>query len=152
MKIYKFLSLLLLISLQPLSAQQQEKYFFSKTLNGTFEEVTSEVKSVLKEQGFGVITEIDMDVKLKEKLDGIEMNRYKILGVCNPSFANQAIQAEENIGLFLPCKVLVKDLGNSNIEVVMVNTLVLMSMLGNKELDDIAAKVNDKLNGALQKL
>ncbi len=71
MKNYKFLSLLLLISLQPLSAQKQENYYFSKTLNGTFEEVAGNVKSVLKEQGFGVITEIDMDAKLKEKLDDI---------------------------------------------------------------------------------
>ena len=71
MKNYKFLSLLLLISLQSLSAQKQENYYFSKTLNGTFEEVAGNVKSVLKEQGFGVITEIDMDAKLKEKLDDI---------------------------------------------------------------------------------
>jgi len=133
-------------------AQLQEKYYTSKTLNGTFEEVTRKVTSVLLEQGFGVITEIDMDVKLKEKLDDIEMNPYKILGVCNPSFAYQSIQIEENIGLFLPCKVLVKDLGNGTIEVVMVNPSILMSVLGNKDLDAIAAKVNDRFNAALQKL
>jgi len=153
MKNYKIILLLImLIPIQTVMAQLQEKYYTSKTLNGTFEEVTRKVTSVLLEQGFGVITEIDMDVKLKEKLDDIEMNPYKILGVCNPSFAYQSIQIEENIGLFLPCKVLVKDLGNGTIEVVMVNPSILMSVLGNKDLDAIAAKVNDRFNAALQKL
>ena len=153
MKNYKIILLLImLVTIQSMMAQQQEKYYTSKTLKETFEEVTGKVKSVLKEQGFGVITEIDMDAKLKEKLVDVAINPYKILGVCNPLFAYQSIQAEENIGLFLPCKVLVKDLGNSTIEVVMVNPAVLMSMLGNKDLDEIAAKVNDKFNAALQKL
>jgi len=153
MKNYKIILLLImLIPIQTVMAQLQEKYYTSKTLIGTFEEVTRKVSSGLLEQGFGVITEIDMDVKLKEKLDDIEMNPYKILGVCNPSFAYQSIQFEENIGLFLPCKVLVKDLGNGSVEVVMVNPVVLMSMLGNKDLIEIAAKVNDKFNAALQQL
>ncbi len=153
MKNYKIILLLImLIPIQTVMAQLQEKYYTSKTLNGTFEEVTRKVTSVLLEQGFGVITEIDMDVKLKGKLDDIEMNPYKILGVCDPSFAYQSIQFEENIGLFLPCKVLVKDLGNGSVEVVMVNPVVLMSMLGNKDLIEIAAKVNDKFNAALQQL
>ncbi len=153
MKNYKIILLLImLVSIQSMMAQQQEKYYTGKTLKGTFEEVTNKVKSALKEQGFGVITEIDMDAILKEKLGDVVINPYKILGVCNPSFAYQSIQAEENTGLFLPCKVLVKDLGNGTIEVVMVNTSVLMRMLGNKDLDEIAAKVNDKFNTALQKL
>lgn len=153
MKNLKIISLLIMaFSIQLLSAQQNGKYYFNKTINGTFEEVTDKVKSVLKEQGFGVMTEIDMDVKLKEKLSDVKMNPYKILGVCNPSFAYQTIQIEENIGLFLPCKVLVKDLGNGKIEVLMVNPSVFMNMLGNEKLDKIAQKVTDKFIAALEKL
>ena len=153
MKIIKIvLFLAVLLAVQSLSAQQQEKYYFSKTLKGSFEEVTDRTKSVLKEEGFGVITEIDMDAKLKEKLDNVDLMPYKILGVCNPGYAYQTIQVEENIGLFLPCKVLIKDLGNKQVEVVMVNPSALMSTLGNKELDGIAAKVTEKFRTALEKL
>lgn len=144
--------LIMLFSLQTISAQKQESYYFNKTINGTFEEVAVKVKLALKEQGFGVITEIDMDTKIKEKLENVEMKPYKILGVCNPSFAFHALQIEENIGLFLPCKILVKDLGDGNIEVVMVNPSTMMRMLGNKGLDDIAIKVTNKFKSALEKL
>ena len=146
------LLLAMLVSIQSIMAQQQEKYYFNKILKGSFEEVTDKVKSTLKVEGFGVITEIDMDVTLKEKLSDVDMNPYKILGVCNPSFAYQTIQFEQNIGLFLPCKVLVKDLGNDSIEVVMVNPSVLMKMLGNPELEKIAQKVTDKFLIALENL
>ncbi len=153
MKNIKIISLLIMLfSLQSLSAQQHEKYYFNKIINGTFEGVTDKVKSTLKEQGFGIITEIDMHTKLKEKLGDIGMKPYKILGACNPSYAYQTLQVEENIGVFLPCKVLVKDLGDGNIEVVMVNPSALMSMLGNEELEKIAQKVTDKFLAALEKL
>lgn len=144
--------LILLFSIQSLSAQDQEDYYFNKVVNGTFGEVTDKVKSKLKEQGFGVITEIDMHIKIKEKLTNAEMNPYRILGVCNPSFAYQTLQVEENIGLFLPCKVIIKDLGNGKIEVVMVNPSALMNMLGNKDLENIASKVTDKFSAALGEL
>lgn len=146
------LLLIMLFSLQSLSAQQQGNYYFNKTVEGTFDDVAEKVESVLKEQGFGVITEIDMDITLKEKLSDVEMNPYKILGVCNPSFAYETLKVEENIGLFLPCKVLVKDLGNDSIEVVMVNPSALMKMLGNTELEKIAQKVTDEFLIALENL
>ncbi|MCF6342575.1 MAG: DUF302 domain-containing protein [Bacteroidales bacterium] len=150
-KIIFFLTVL--FAVQSVTAQQeQQKYYFSKTLNGTFEEITERTKSALKEEGFGVITEIDMDAKLKEKLTDVDLRPYKILGVCNPGYAYQTIQLEENIGLFLPCKVLVKDQGKGQIEVVMVNPSALMRMLGNKELDEVAAKVTEKFRAALEKL
>ena len=133
-------------------AQDNEKYYMSKTLKGTVDEVTQKTLAALKEQGFGLITEVDMDAKLKEKMPEVEMKPYKILGVCNPGFAHQTLQVEENIGLFLPCKVLVKDLGNGNAEVVMINPSVMMGMLGKPELVDIADKVTEKFKIALENI
>ena len=142
----------LVFAVNTLSAQQTKEYYFSKTVNGTVEEVTAKTKAELKKQGFGVITEIDMDAKLKEKLDNVDLLPYKILGVCNPGFAWKTIQVEENIGLFLPCKVLVKDLGNGQVEVVMVDPAVLMSMLGKEELITVADEVAKKFREALKNI
>ncbi len=144
--------LVLLFAVDTLTAQQNQKYFFSKTVDGSYDGVTRKVKEELKKQGFGVITEIDMDVKLKEKLGNVEVNPYRILGVCNPSFAYQTMQAEENIGLFLPCKVLVKDIGGGKIEVVMVDPSVLMQMLGKKDLIRIADEVSKKFRTVLDNI
>lgn len=144
--------LIMMLSIQTLSAQEANNFYFSKIVDGTFEEVTNKVKTVLKEQGFGVITEIDMDVKLKEKLKDIEMKPYKILGVCNPSIAYQTLQIEENIGVFLPCKAVIKDLGDEKIEVVFVNPSALMGMLNKVELVSIADGVSEKFQQALKNL
>ncbi len=153
MKNLKIISVFVMIlTIQSLSAQENENFYFSKTVNGTFEDVTNKTKALLKEQGFGVITEIDMDVKLKEKLTDIEMKPYKILGICNPSFAYKTLQIEENIGVFLPCKAIVKDLGNGKIEVVIVNPAALMGMLNKPELVAIANEVSEKFQNALKKL
>jgi uncharacterized protein (DUF302 family) len=135
-----------------LSAQQDDSYYFNKTVEGTFEAVTAKTKAELKKQGFGVITEFDMDTKLKEKLDDVDLRPYKILGVCNPAYAWQTIRVEENIGLFLPCKVLVKDMGDGKVEVVMVDPAALMGMLGNEELVKIAGKVSEKFQVALENI
>ena len=153
MKNLKIISLLVLIlSIQSLSAQENENFYFSKTVDGTFEEVTNKTKALLKEQGFGVITEIDMDVKLKEKLQDIEMKPYKILGICNPSTAYKTLQIEENIGVFLPCKAIIKDMGNGKVEVVIVNPAALMGMLNKAELVTIANEVSEKFQKALNGL
>ncbi|MFO7880670.1 MAG: DUF302 domain-containing protein [Bacteroidota bacterium] len=129
-----------------------EKYYFSKTVEGDFEEVSAEVKTLLKEEGFSVITEIDMAEKLKEKLDEVDMQRYRILGVCNSKYAYATIQQEENIGLFLPCKFLIIEIGDNKTKVVAVNTENLMKMLENDELNSIAADVNTKFKRVLKQL
>jgi len=143
---------IILVSIYSLSAQGQESFYFSKIVEGSFEEISTKTKAVLKEQGFGVITEIDMDVKLKEKLTDIEMKPYKIIGVCSPSFAYKTLQIEENIGVFLPCKAIVKDIGEGKIEVVVVNPAALMGMLNKPELVTIAKEVSEKFQAALEKL
>jgi len=132
-----------------IQAQEQPEYYFNKTVSGTFNDVCEMTKKALKEQGFGIITEIDMDKTLAEKLDSVDLLPYKILGACNPAYAYKTLQIEENIGLFLPCKVLVKDLGDGNIEIVMVNPSALMRMLNNKELEIVAEQVTEKFKAAL---
>lgn len=131
------------------TAQEATEYYMSKTVNQSFEKTTMLVKDALKEQGFGVITEIEMDEKLKEKIPDANIKPYRILGVCNPGYAYETIKVEENIGLFLPCKVLIKQIDANKTEVVMVNPSVLMGMLGNDSLTDVAAKVTEKFKKAL---
>jgi uncharacterized protein (DUF302 family) len=93
-----------------------------------------------------------MDKTLKEKLDNVDMQRYTILGACNPKFAYETLQVEENIGLFLPCKVLVKEIDQDKSEVVMVNPSELMNMLGNEQLTGIADEVTKRFKLALEGL
>ncbi|MBS3775711.1 MAG: DUF302 domain-containing protein [Bacteroidales bacterium] len=130
---------------------EKEKFYFSKTLTATMDEATQQVKASLKEEGFGIVTEIDMHKTLEEKL-GKTMNTYRILGACNARFAWQTLQKEENIGVFLPCKVLVKDVGGGKTEVVAVNPSQLMEMLNNPELEGIADEVTSRFKNALEKL
>lgn len=153
MKKLKLVSLLvLLFSVQTLFSQENEKLYLKKTVQGSFKDVSDKLVSLLKDQGFGVITEIDMDVKIKEKLKDVQMKPYKILGVCNPSFAHQTLQIDENIGVFLPCKAIVKELDEGKVEVVLLNPGTLMGMLHKDELVKIGNQVTEKFKAALDKL
>jgi uncharacterized protein (DUF302 family) len=129
-----------------------EKYYFSKTVDGDFEEVTTRVKTALKEEGFSVITEIDMSETLNNKIEGADMQPYRILGVCNAKYAYATIQQEENIGVFLPCKLIIKQVSDDETEVVVVNPEKLMQMFENNALNDIAAEVNTKFKNVFKKL
>jgi len=145
-----FTAFLFVTIVSSLTAQESTEYYFSKKVGGSFDEIIIKTKASLKDQGFGVITEIEMDKTLKEKLDDVEMQRYTILGACNPKFAYQTLQVEENIGLFLPCKVLVKEIDKNTSEVVMVNPSELMKMLGNEKLTGIADEVTKRFKQALE--
>ena len=134
------------------SGQEDNSYYFSKQVDYSFEEATSRLKTVLKEQEFGVITEIDMHQKISEKIKDANMQPYRILGVCNPKFAYQTLKIEENIGLFLPCKVIIKQIDENTSEVVMVNPSALMNMLENEALDGVADEVTDRFKKALEAL
>jgi len=133
-----------------LSAQESDM-FFKKTVSGDFTEVLEKVIIEFKNVGFGVITEIDMDKKLEEKLD-VDLDAYKILGVCNPEFAYKALQVEPNIGVFLPCKVVVKQLDNNKIEVVSSDPAMLMKMLKNEKLSKLAEEVSVKIKTAIENI
>ena len=129
-----------------------QSYYMSKKMDMTFEEAVAKTKEALKTEGFGVMTEIRMDEKLSEKLDNVNMQPYLILGVCNPKYAFKTVNVEENIGLFLPCKVLVKKISDTQSEVVMIDPAEAMKAIGNTKLDPIAQKVTVHFKTALDKL
>lgn len=119
------------------------KYYFSKTLNISFEETIQKVTDELQKEGFGILTEIDVKETLKKKLD-VDFRPYKILGACNPNFAYQALQAESHIGTMLPCNVIVQDSG-SGVEVAAIDPKASMAAVENPDLEDVATQVQDLL-------
>jgi len=127
------------------------KYYFNKTLHLTFEETIEGVKKALQNEGFGVISEIDLHEKLKDKLD-VDFRKYKILGACNPSYAYKALQKEDKIGTMLPCNVIVQELGANEIEVAAVDPIASMQAVENKGLADIAQEIQAKLKNVINSL
>ncbi|MBD3305863.1 DUF302 domain-containing protein [candidate division KSB3 bacterium] len=118
-------------------------YGFSKTLSQDFDAALESVKEQLQEEGFGVLTQIPIHEKLKEKL-GVDFHNYVILGACNPPSAHKALLAEENIGLMLPCNVILYEKEGKTILSVIKPT-VAMSMIENPDLKGIADKIESKL-------
>jgi uncharacterized protein (DUF302 family) len=119
-------------------------YYFSKTIHASFEEAIDKATEALKKEGFGVLTEIKIHEKLKEKL-GVDFQRYTILGACNPTFAYKALQAENKIGTMLPCNVIVQEVENGEIEIAAVNPIESMKAIRNPELGSVAAQVTEML-------
>jgi uncharacterized protein (DUF302 family) len=119
-------------------------YFFSKTLQRSYEDTLSYVEEKLKDQGFGVITEVELHKKFKEKLN-VDFRRYKILGACSPKHAYEAVSKEEHIGLMLPCNVVIQDKGENTTEVSVVDPVASMQAVENPGLADTAGKVREKL-------
>jgi len=131
-----------------MSAQQLQhsKYGFSKTVDLPYEEAVEKARAALKEEGFGVLCEIDMKEKLKEKL-GVDFRNYVILGACNPPLAYKTLQQEINIGLLLPCNVIVYEADEAGKSVVAaIDSRTMLSVVGeNPTLDAVAIEVNEKL-------
>ena len=122
------------------------RYGLTKELDIPYETVIEQVRDALKKEGFGVLTEIDVKEKMKEKL-GLDMRRYIILGACNPPNAHKAILAEENIGLMLPCNVIVYERGGKTVLSV-IRPTVAMQMIDNEELQKLAEAIEGKLKKA----
>ena len=125
-------------------------YGFTKELNIPYGKVIEMVKEALKEEGFGVLTEIDVQEKIKKEL-GIDMKKYIIFGACNPLNAHQAILTEENIGLLLPCNVIVYEKGGKTV-VSIIRPTVSMQMVDNAGLQKVSEKVEVKLKKAFDAL
>lgn len=119
-------------------------YGFSVSLSGDFDDVVGRVIEELKGEGFGVLTEIDVKATLKAKLD-VEKRPYKILGACNPKLANQAIDAEPDIGLLLPCNVLVREDEDGSVVVGFMDPAAVLGLVGRDELKSLGAEVRSKL-------
>ena len=138
-----------------MSAQQPQpaKYGFSKTVALPYEEAIEKVRAALKEEGFGVLSEIDIKEKLKEKL-GVEFRRYVILGACNPALAYKTLQEELEIGLLLPCNVIVYEADDTTKSVISaVDAKAMLSVVGsNSTLDQVASEVNERLQRVIKSL
>lgn len=119
-------------------------YHFSKTVNDDFDTAIEKVTGELKKEGFGVLTQIDVQDTLKKKLD-MNFRKYKILGACNPHFAYEALLAEDNIGTMLPCNVIIQERKNGKVEVSAVDPVASMMAIKNDTLGGVAMQVREKL-------
>ena len=128
------------------------KYYISTTIeNIAFEVAISRVTEMLKEQGFGIITEIDVRETMKKKLD-VDFRKYRILGACNPPFALKALQAEDKIGTMLPCNVIVQEKNGSDIEVAAIDPEASMVAVENPALAGVAAEIKKRLETVIKNL
>lgn len=126
-------------------------YYFSKTLDITFEDAIERTTEALKKEGFGVLTEIDIKDTLKKKLD-VDFKKYQILGACNPPLAHKALTSEDHIGLMLPCNVIVQEHENGKVEVAAVDPVASMQAIKNDALGEIAGKVSNLLKKVINNL
>ncbi|WP_020402596.1 DUF302 domain-containing protein [Gracilimonas tropica] len=126
-------------------------YHFSKFVDLGFDEAIEKTIAELKEEGFGVLTEIDIKETLKKKLD-VDFRKYRILGACNPPNAYKALQAEGHIGLMLPCNVIVQEHENGKVEISAVDPVASMQAIENKELGEVADTVRGMLKNVIDRL
>ena len=126
-------------------------YYFSKTLKVSFDEAIAKVTEALKKDGFGIITEIDVKETLKEKLN-VDFRKYRILGACNPPYAYKALQAEDKIGLMLPCNVILQELPGGKVEVAAIDPVASMAAVKNTKLGEVGREVSAKLKAVIDNL
>ncbi|WP_455210878.1 DUF302 domain-containing protein [Kaarinaea lacus] len=119
-------------------------YGFSVKFSGGFDEAVDKVTEALKTEGFGVLTEIDVKATLKKKID-VDRAPYKILGACNPGLANQAISAEPDIGLLLPCNVVVREEDDKSITIAFMDPAAVLQLVDNDKVGELAEQVRAKL-------
>jgi uncharacterized protein (DUF302 family) len=119
-------------------------YGFSTTVSGSFEDAITQVTEELAKEGFGVLTEINVKAVMKKKLD-IDKRPYTILGACNPILANQAITAEPDIGLLLPCNVLVREEEDGSIVIAFMDPSAVLTLVEKEGIKELAAEVKERL-------
>jgi uncharacterized protein (DUF302 family) len=126
-------------------------YYFSKTLSLPFDDAIARVTEELKQEGFGILTEIDVRATMKKKLD-VDFRNYRILGACNPPFAHQALLAEDKIGTMLPCNVIVQEHAPGVVEVAAIDPVASMAAVDNPQLGAVGAQVRAKLQRVVENL
>ena len=127
------------------------RYYFSNTLNTSFDDTVAKVIAELNKEGFGVLTEIDVKGALKKKLN-VDFKKYRILGACNPAFAYEALQVEDKIGTMLPCNVIVQEISEGVVEVAAIDPVASMQAIDNAELGRVAEQVQAKLRKIIEAL
>ena len=126
-------------------------YYFSKFVDDSFDEAIERVTEHLSNEGFGVLTTIDVSATLKKKLD-VDFQRYTILGACHPGYAHKALLAEDKIGTMLPCNVIVQETADGKVEVAAVDPMASMMAIENEALGGIASEVRSKLQSVINSL
>ncbi len=126
-------------------------YYYNKTVKGNFEDIIDKVSKELENEGFGVLTDIDLKATFKKKLD-VDFQNYRILGACNAPYAHKALAAEDKVGTMLPCNVIVQQLDDDSIEIAAVNPLASMQAIENSELKGIAEEISEKLKKVISKI
>lgn len=126
-------------------------YYFARTIDAPFAEAVTRTKAALSEQGFGVLSEIDVAATLKAKI-GADLPPYLILGACNPTFAHRALLAEPKIGTMLPCNVIVREEAPGTVEIAAVDPVASMQAIENPALAETAGTVRDMLQKVIANL
>ena len=126
-------------------------YYIAKTVDQPFDAVVAELTARLKEQGFGLLTDIDVQSTLKSKI-GAEIGKYRILGACNPRFAHEALKIEDKLGVLLPCNLIVRETRDRKVEVASVDPVAAMERTGNPALRSTAEEVRRLLSEVVSKL
>jgi uncharacterized protein (DUF302 family) len=126
-------------------------YYIAKTVSGGFDHVLAQVVERLKAEGFGVLTDIDVQATLKAKI-GADVAKYRILGACNPAFAHEALKLEDKLGVLLPCNVIVREHSDGRVEVAGIDPIVAMERTGNPALAGVAVEVRRKLANVIEGL
>jgi len=127
------------------------QYYFSKTLNTSFNDAIEKTTEALKDRDFCIITEIDLKETFKKKLDK-DFRPYKILGACNPNFAFEALEKEDKVGTMLPCNVIVQEREDGKVEVAAINPVASMTAVENPELKELAGQVENRLKETVASL
>ena len=127
------------------------QYSFNKIMDCSFDEAITIVTDALKKEGFGVLTEINVQKTLKKKLD-VNFRKYRILGACNPNYAYRALQLESRIGTMLPCNVIVQETESGKVEVAAIDPIASMQSIDNPDLGEVATQVQAKLKKVIEQL
>ena len=126
-------------------------YYYARTIQASFEDAVGRTREALQAEGFGVITEIDVQKTLKTKIN-VDFRRYLILGACSPAMAYQALQIEDKVGTMLPCNVVVQERSEGTVEIAAIDPEASMQAIENRALTEKAAEVGAKLRRALDRI
>ena len=127
------------------------KYFYSRELEGSVEDLVLKIREELQKEGFGILTDVNVKELFKEKIN-VDFRKYRILGACNPVFSHKALLAEENVGLMLPCNIIVQEKENGLTEVAAIDPVASMLAINNDPLKEVAAWIGEKLTLVVDRL